>query len=114
MINFYSFYQEEQNIATLSQELSWSHFVELITIENNLKKNFHFQLSKKEHWSVRILLDRINSMLFERTAISKKPENLIAKEMELLKAEGQVTPDLVFKDPYVLDFLGLEDSSESD
>ena len=55
------------------------------------------------------------SMLFERTALSKKPEVLIQKELALLKSEGAVTPNLVFRDPYVLNFLGLNDSfSESD
>ncbi|HEX8376240.1 MAG TPA: PDDEXK nuclease domain-containing protein [Pedobacter sp.] len=115
MINFYLAYSEDANIATLSQELSWSHFVELITIEDKVKRDFYFELSKREHWSVRTLRDRIDSMLFERTALSKKPENLISEEIELLKSKGLVTTDLVFKDPYVLDFLGLEDSySESD
>lgn len=115
MINFYLAYKEEQNIATLSQELSWSHFVELITIDDALRRNFYFELGKKERWSVRILRERIDSMLFERTAISKKPENLISKEIDLLKSRGAVTPELVFKDPYVLDFLGLKDTySESD
>lgn len=115
MINFYLAYKEEQNIATLSQELSWSHFVELITIDDALRRDFYFELGKKERWSVRILRERIDSMLFERTAISKKPENLISKEIDLLKSRGSVTPELVFKDPYVLDFLGLKDTySESD
>ena len=59
--------------------------------------------------------ERIGSMLFERTALSKKPSDLIMKELNVLKSEGTVTTDLVFRDPYVLDFLGLKDTySEND
>lgn len=54
-------------------------------------------------------------MLYERTAISRKPEQTIAKELALLKKEQQLNPDLVFRDPYFLDFLGLSDMySEKD
>ncbi|MDX1926940.1 MAG: PDDEXK nuclease domain-containing protein [Pirellulaceae bacterium] len=49
-------------------------------------------------------------MLYERTAISKKPEALIRQELKQLREEDKLTPDLVFRDPYVLDFLGLKDS----
>lgn len=59
--------------------------------------------------------DRIRSMLYERTAISKKPEKLIEKELQALREDGMLTPDLVFRDPYFLDFLGLRDTySEKD
>ena len=54
-------------------------------------------------------------MLYERTAISKKPELTIVNELELLKNDKKMTPDLAFRDPYFLDFLGLHDSySEKD
>ena len=54
-------------------------------------------------------------MLYERTAISKKPEQTILNDLELLKTEQKVSPDLVFRDPYLLDFLGLTDTySEKD
>ena len=54
-------------------------------------------------------------MLFERTAISRQPETLIQRELEQLRETDRVTPDLVFRDPYFLDFLGLADAfSERD
>jgi len=106
MINFYKAFNEDQKIATLSQQLSWSHFVELIVLDDRLKREFYLELCKREHWGVRTLRQRIASMLFERTALSKKPEELIRKELDLLKSEGAVTPDLVFRHPYVLNFLG--------
>jgi len=96
---------EKQNIATLSQQLSWSHFRELIPLENKLKVEFYTQLAIMDKWSVR---DRINSQLFERTALSKKPDELISYEIENLK-KAKVSKDIVLKDPYLLDFLELDD-----
>jgi len=101
--------------ATLSHQLSWSHFVELIGIKDDLKRAFYIEMCKTEHWSVRQLRDRIESMLFERTAISKRPEKTIRQDLQLLKEEQILSPDLVFRDPYFLDFLGLKDTySEKD
>jgi len=99
---------EKQNIATLSQQLSWSHFRELIPLENKLKVEFYTQLAIMDNWSVRVLRDRINSQLFERTALSKKPDELINYEIENLK-KAKVSKDIVLKDPYLLDFLELDD-----
>ena len=68
-----------------------------------------------ERWSVRTTKDKINSMLFERTAISKKPEDVIKLELEHLSKTQTLSPDLVFKDPCFLDFIDLESRcSESD
>lgn len=115
MTNFYRKFKEFEIVATLSQQLSWSHFVELIKIENELKREFYIAMTINEGWSVRIFKDRINSMLFERTAISKKPEETIKKDLELLFNQKIMSESLFIKDPYILDFLGLEDSySEKD
>lgn len=101
--------------ATLSHQLNWSHFVELIGIKDDLKRGFYIEMCKIEHWSVRQLRERIGSMLYERTAISKKPKETIRKDLKLLKEEQKITPELVFRDPYFLDFLGLKDTySEKD
>jgi predicted nuclease of restriction endonuclease-like (RecB) superfamily len=56
------------------------------------------------------LEQKIQSMLFERTALSKKPEKLARQELAALREHDLVSPDLVFRDPYVLGFLGLKDS----
>lgn len=115
MINFYRKFKDLEFVATLSQQLSWSHFVELIKIENELKREFYIAMTINEGWSVRVFKERINSMLFERTAISKKPEETIKKDLELLSNQKIMTESLFIKDPYILDFLGLEDSySEKD
>ena len=84
-------------------------------MEDELKRDFYIEMCKMEKWSSRQLQDRIQSMLYERTAISKKPEQTIKNDLELLKTEQELSPELVFRDPYFLDFLGLADTySERD
>lgn len=82
MINFYRKFKDFEIVATLSQQLSWSHFVELIKIENELKREFYVAMTINKGWSVRVFKERINSMLFEKIAISKKPEETIKKDLE--------------------------------
>jgi predicted nuclease of restriction endonuclease-like (RecB) superfamily len=108
-------FQDVIIVQTLSAQLSWSHLYAIINIESPIKREFYIAMTAHERWSVRMLQERIDSMLFERTAISKKPEETIVKELEILKNNKQISPDLAFRDPYFLDFLGLHDSySEKD
>ena len=79
-------------------------------MDDPLKREFYIEICKLEHWSVRQLQERINSMLFERTAISKKPEETIKQDLQKLKEEKQLSADLIFRDPYLLGFLGLADT----
>ena len=114
-IKLNSIFQDLTIVHTVCAQLSWSHIRTLIYIENNIKREFYIQMSVHERWSVRNLQERIDSMLFERTAISKKPEQTIINDLNSLKNEKQISPDLTFRDPYFLDFLGLHDSySEKD
>lgn len=115
MISFYETIPEFQIVQTLSAQLSWSHLLKLITILDPLKREFYITMSINERWSIRTLNERINSMLYERTAISKKPEETIKSDLKLLNEENKMTTDLFFRDPYVLNFLGLQDTySEKD
>jgi predicted nuclease of restriction endonuclease-like (RecB) superfamily len=108
-------FQDITIVHTVCAQLSWSHIRNLIYIENPIKREFYIQMSVHERWSVRTLQERIDSMLFERTAISKKPEQTIVNELKTLETEKKISPDLAFRDPYFLDFLGLHDSySEKD
>ena len=108
-------FQSKEIFYALSRELSWTHIRSFIYIEDDLKRDFYIEMCKLEKWSTRRLQERIQSMLFERTAISKKPEQTIKNDLALLNKEQKVSADLVFKDPYVLDFLGLKDAySEKD
>lgn len=94
-------------IATLSQQLNWSHFIELSIISEDTKRDFYCQMAILQNWSVRDLRKQIDSMLFERTAISQKPENGIKSTLTQLSEKNKLHPDLVFKNTYVLDFLNL-------
>jgi predicted nuclease of restriction endonuclease-like (RecB) superfamily len=108
MIRFAEAFTDELIVSTLSRQLSWSHFKEIIYLKQPLQKEFYAEMSRVERWSVRTLRKKISSMLYERTAISKKPEKLIQLELQKLREEDQMSPDLVFRDPYLLDFLGLK------
>jgi len=102
-------------VHTVCAQLSWSHIRNIIYIDNPIKREFYIQMTVHERWSVRTLQERIDSMLFERTASSKKSEQTIVNELKTLETEKKISPDLAFRDPYFLDFLGLHDSySEKD
>jgi len=115
MVKFFETFHDEQILQTLSAKLSWSHFVKLFYVDDDLKRDFYITMCINEYWSVRTLTDRINSMLYERTAISKKPELTIKNDLKQLNEKNKMTTDLFFRDPYVLDFLQLQDTySEKD
>ncbi|HEV8287159.1 MAG TPA: PDDEXK nuclease domain-containing protein [Chitinophagaceae bacterium] len=107
---FAAIYPNEQIVHAMREQLSWTHIRIILSIKDEIKREFYLQLCIKERWKTRFLEERIDSMLFERTALSKKPDELIKKELTILKSDGTVTSDLVFRDPYVLDFLGLKDT----
>lgn len=115
MIKFYQQFSEYEKVAMLSQQLTWSHFIELLSIEDELKREFYAILCKNETWAVHTLRERKKSMLYERTAISKKPEETISNELAELRDERKMSIDMFYRDPYMLDFLGLKDTySEKD
>ena len=107
MVQFAERFPDERIVATLSRQLGWSHFKELIPLGDNLKRDFYAEMCRIERWSVRTLRAKVQGMLYERTAISRKSEELIRRELDALRDEDRLTPDLVFRDPYFLDFLGL-------
>jgi predicted nuclease of restriction endonuclease-like (RecB) superfamily len=115
MMQFASVFPNYEIVVSVIRHLSWTHIIVLIPIDDKLKRQFYIEMCKIEKWSVRTFREKINSMLYERTAISKKQEETIRTEQEQLSNNNQITPDLVFKDPYFLDFLGLKDAySEKD
>jgi predicted nuclease of restriction endonuclease-like (RecB) superfamily len=115
MIQFAEVFSDKKIVVSLIRQLSWTHFIALIPLKNDLQRDFYAEMCRVERWSVRTLRKKIDGMLYERTAISKKPEKLIEKDLAVLREEDRLTPDLVFRDPYFLDFLGLKDTySEKD
>lgn len=108
MVKFAECFADSGIVATLSQQLSWSHFRELLPLHKPLQREFYAEMCRIERWSVRILRRKIASMLYERTALSRKPDKLAKLELQSLRAEDRMSPDLIFRDPYLLDFLGLK------
>ncbi|WP_242518303.1 PDDEXK nuclease domain-containing protein [Thiorhodovibrio winogradskyi] len=109
MMQFAELFPDGKILATLSRQLGWSHFKELLPLDQPMQREFYAEICRIERWSVRTLRNKIGSLLFERTAISKKPEEVAKAEIAALRNEDRLTPDLVFRDPYILDFLGLKD-----
>ncbi|WP_287600693.1 PDDEXK nuclease domain-containing protein [Thiothrix sp.] len=114
-INFFDIFPDNKILHTLCGELSWSHLRLLLAVDAELKRNFYVELCRLEKWSVRQLQERMKSMLYERTAISRQPDETIRHDLQVLREQGRLSADLAFRDPYVLDFLGLADTySEKD
>lgn len=115
MIRFSEVFPDRRIVSALSAQLGWSHFVEIIPLNDPLKRDFYAEMCRIERWSVRTLRAKVQGMLFERTALSKKPAKLAEQELAALRDEDHLSPDMVFRDPYFLDFLGLKETySEKD
>ena len=110
MMQFNEQFPDFKIVVSLMRQLSWTHFLVLIPLKTELERDFYAQMCRVEKWSVRTLRKKIDSMLFDRTAISKKPDELAKLELKTLEEENKLSPDLVFKDHYVLDFLNLKDT----
>jgi predicted nuclease of restriction endonuclease-like (RecB) superfamily len=115
MVRFAESFPDIKIVSSLMRQLTWTHFTKIIYLAEPLKRDFYAEMCRVENWSTRMLEKKINSMLYERTALSRKPEELAAIEIKALREEDRLTPDLVFRDPYFLDFLGLRGAySEKD
>lgn len=93
---------EAKIVHALSAQLSWTHLRLVIYLDDPLEREFYAAVCRTERWNTRTLNEKIQSMLFERTALSKKPDRLMAAELKKLREEGELSPDLVFRDPYLL------------
>ena len=106
MMKVATVYQDEKMFAALSQTLTWSHLIELVTIDNQAKRLFYQKMCIEQHWSTRQLGCQQDAMLYERTLIAAKPEEEQIKVLDDLE-QGELTPEMVLKSSYVVDFLGL-------
>lgn len=112
-IQFFQLFPDETIVSTLSAQLSWSHFIEILPIKDPLARDFYAEMCRIERWDVRTLRQKIGGMLFQRTALSKNTKAVVSAEIANLR-EGRMTPDTVFRDPYFLDFLGLKGAYSED
>ncbi|WP_434782587.1 PDDEXK nuclease domain-containing protein [Ferrovum myxofaciens] len=110
MVQFASTFPDEQIVVSLIRQLSWTHFIVLIPLKDPLQREYYAQMCSLEGWSVRTLRERIDSMLYERTALSQQPQAMIAQELATLRDAQRMSPSLVMRDPYILDFLSLRDT----
>src|ERR1700677_4420780 len=92
MVQFAEAVSEEEIVVTLSRQLSWSHFRELLPLTQPLQREFYAEMCRIEGWSVRTLRERIDSMLYERTALSKQPDALIRQELAILRRQATLLP----------------------
>jgi len=110
MLQFAMVFPDEQIVVSLIRHLSWTHFIALIPLKAPLQREFYAEMCRVERWSVRTLRQKIDSMLYERTALSRRSEKVVRRELRGLRKDDRLSADLVFRDPYVLDFLKLQDA----
>ncbi len=92
MIRFAEVFPDPETVQSLIAQLGWTHFLHLISIEDPLKRDFYAEMCRVERWSTRTLAAKIQSMLYERTALSRKPDKVIRQELDELRSEGALTP----------------------
>lgn len=115
MLQFYEVFQEQQIVATLSRQLSWSHIIELLPLKSGNQREFYAYIVIQDNLSVRQLRTSIHKMTYERSELSKKSDEHSKQVLSLLKSNNEFSPELILKDPYVLEFLDLPDKHyESD
>jgi predicted nuclease of restriction endonuclease-like (RecB) superfamily len=107
MIRFAEAFPDPEIVHAVRTQVGWTHWRELIAIQDPLARQFYTELCRIERWSTRTLKSKVQGLLFERTAIARRPPEVVEQALESLRDDQQMTPDLVFRDPYVLDFLGL-------
>jgi predicted nuclease of restriction endonuclease-like (RecB) superfamily len=107
-VQFERLFPDKEIVQLLSQHLKWTHFVSLLNVDNQLKREFYAEMCRIEKWSTRELSKKIEAMLFERTAIARKPEKIIEKEIAKLRETQVLEPDLIIQDPYIFSYLSLE------
>ena len=108
-------FSESDIVSAVQRQFSWTHLKSIMYIPDELARKFYMQMCCYEHWDTRTLDKKIESQLYERTAISRRPEDVIRQALEETEDKQTLVPDLVFRSSYFLDALGLPDSfSEKD
>lgn len=110
MLALYENFSDEKIFSTLSRKLTWSHFVELLNIRDEVKRRFYAHMVQLDNWSVRTLREKIGKMLYERTALAQEPNKVVENSLELVSNVGKLDPKMLLQNPYILDFLDLPTS----
>jgi predicted nuclease of restriction endonuclease-like (RecB) superfamily len=107
MMQFAQIFPDFEIVAPAARQLSWSHIVEVLPLKEELEREFYLTMAVFEHWSRNTLRSKIDSLLYQRTLLSGKPEEIIKETLSKIRVENSISPDVVFKNPYFLDFTGL-------
>lgn len=102
-------FSEDEIVSAARTQLTWTHLKTIMYIADPLERQFYMELCRMEHWDTRTLDAKIDSQLYQRTAISQRPEEVIRRELTELKESNNLNPDIVFRSTYFLDMLGLPD-----
>jgi predicted nuclease of restriction endonuclease-like (RecB) superfamily len=94
MVQFAEAFSDAEIVAALRRQLGWTHFRCLIPMKDPLKRDFYAEMCRIEGWSTRMLQQKIDGMLYERTALSRKPDQLIREELDKLRTETYSEKDL--------------------
>ncbi len=110
LFNMRKFYFQYQDVQTVSGQISWSHYCELLIIEDKQKRAFYEKEIESNNWSVRELKRQIDSSLFERLLLSSGKANKEKVNQLARKGQELARPDDIVKDPYVFEFLGIPEN----
>jgi predicted nuclease of restriction endonuclease-like (RecB) superfamily len=114
-LRFAETFSHDEIVSAAQRQLSWTHLKTIMYVPDELARTFYIEMCSIEHWDTRTLAEKIDAQLYERTAISRKTEDVIKKELTQVGKTNQLLPDMVFRSSYFLDMLGLPDAfSESD
>ena len=102
-------FSENEIVSAVQRQFSWTSLKTVMYISDPLARQFYMQMCQYEHWSTRELEEKIDSQLYERTAISRRPEEVIRQTLDEHAEKQMLVPDLVFRSSYFLDALGLPD-----
>ena len=102
-------FSEDDIMYAARTQLTWTHLRSLMALKDSLERQFYMEMCRIEHWDTRTLDEKIDSQLYQRTAISQRPEEVIRRELKELREEDTLNPDIVFRSTYFLDMLGLPD-----
>ena len=102
-------FSEEEIVYAVRIQFSWTHLRALMSISDPLARRFYMQMCFYEHWDTRTLERKIDSQLYERTAISRRTEEVIKQTLDETEETQMLKPDLVFRSSYFLNALGLPD-----
>ena len=100
-------FSEDDIMYAARTQLTWTHLRSLMSLKDSLERQFYMEMCRIEHWDTRTLDEKIDSQLYQRTAISQRPEEVIRRELKELREEDTLNPDIVFRSTYFLDMLGV-------